>query len=136
MAKENRSWTRQGETFWRAHHEAWKRSWYYLSTVLDDFSRYIVAWKALPHHVRFRRHGHARPGARDIGPRFAPPRLPQRPSPVRSACPITLVSLSAYPVNRDSMASDHGRSISVWLNHESRGMITDSVGHPLHLLTR
>jgi hypothetical protein len=26
MAKENRSWTRQGETFWRAHHEAWKRS--------------------------------------------------------------------------------------------------------------
>ena len=48
MAKENRSWTRQGETFWRAHHEAWKRSWYYLSTVLDDFSRYIVAWKALP----------------------------------------------------------------------------------------
>ena len=26
MAKENRSWMRQGETFWRAHHEAWKRS--------------------------------------------------------------------------------------------------------------
>ena len=72
-----------------------KRSWYYLSTVLGDFSRYIVAWKALPHHVRFRRHGHARPGARDIRPRFAPRRLPQRPSPIRPACPITLVSLSA-----------------------------------------
>lgn len=26
MAKENRSWSRQGETFWQAHHEAWKRS--------------------------------------------------------------------------------------------------------------
>ena len=26
MADENRSWTRQGEAFWRAHHEAWKRS--------------------------------------------------------------------------------------------------------------
>lgn len=26
MAKENRPWTRQGEKFWRAHHEAWKRS--------------------------------------------------------------------------------------------------------------
>src|SRR5436853_6426743 len=26
MAEENRSWTRQGEAFWRAHHEAWKRS--------------------------------------------------------------------------------------------------------------
>jgi hypothetical protein len=26
MACEHRSWTRQGEAFWRAHHEAWKRS--------------------------------------------------------------------------------------------------------------
>ena len=26
MADEPRRWTRQGEAFWRAHHEAWKRS--------------------------------------------------------------------------------------------------------------
>lgn len=26
MAAENRSWKRQREAFWRAHHEAWKRS--------------------------------------------------------------------------------------------------------------
>ena len=26
MADENRSWARQREVFWRAHHEAWKRS--------------------------------------------------------------------------------------------------------------
>jgi hypothetical protein len=26
MASEIRSWTRQGEAFWRARHEAWKRS--------------------------------------------------------------------------------------------------------------
>lgn len=26
MADEHRSWARQGEVFWRAHHEAWKRS--------------------------------------------------------------------------------------------------------------
>jgi hypothetical protein len=26
MAEENRSWARQSEAFWRAHHEAWKRS--------------------------------------------------------------------------------------------------------------
>jgi hypothetical protein len=26
MADENRSWARQGEAFWRAHHEAWRRS--------------------------------------------------------------------------------------------------------------
>ena len=26
MVDDHRRWTRQGETFWRAHHEAWKRS--------------------------------------------------------------------------------------------------------------
>jgi len=26
MANENGAWTRQGEAFWRAHHQAWKRS--------------------------------------------------------------------------------------------------------------
>ena len=25
MANEQRAWRRQGEAFWRAHHEAWKR---------------------------------------------------------------------------------------------------------------
>jgi len=30
--------------------------WYYLSTVLDDFSRYIVAWKLCVSCTRFRRH--------------------------------------------------------------------------------
>jgi RNA-directed DNA polymerase len=42
--------------------------WYYLSTVLDDFSRYIVAWR-WSHHVRLRRHGHARSGTRSFRPR-------------------------------------------------------------------
>jgi len=35
--------------------------------VLDDFSRYIVAWKALCHHVRRGRYCHARPGALGSG---------------------------------------------------------------------
>ena len=26
MGDESERWTRQGEAFWRAHHEAWKRS--------------------------------------------------------------------------------------------------------------
>ena len=26
MADEHQAWKRQGEAFWRAHHEAWKRS--------------------------------------------------------------------------------------------------------------
>ena len=37
--------------------------WYYLSTVLDDFSRYIVAWKLCTTMQVERRHRHARPGA-------------------------------------------------------------------------
>ena len=31
--------------------------WYYLSTVLDDYSRYIMAWKLSAHHGRQRRAG-------------------------------------------------------------------------------
>jgi transposase InsO family protein len=34
--------------------------WMYLSTVLDDFSRYIIAWK-LCTNMRRGRHRHARP---------------------------------------------------------------------------
>jgi len=26
MAEQHRAWKRQGEAFWRAHHEGWKRS--------------------------------------------------------------------------------------------------------------
>ena len=25
--------------------------WFYLSTILDDFSRYIIAWEAVRHHA-------------------------------------------------------------------------------------
>jgi len=42
--------------------------WFHLSTVLDDFSRYILAWKLCTHDHdchRFRRHpAQFRPGAR------------------------------------------------------------------------
>src|SRR4249920_2294192 len=37
--------------------------WYYLSTVLDDFSRYIVAWKSRPRSTR-----HSRPPALTTSP--------------------------------------------------------------------
>ena len=36
--------------------------WFYLSTVLDDFSRYIVAWKLCTTMSRCRRHRNARAG--------------------------------------------------------------------------
>jgi integrase-like protein len=37
--------------------------WFYLSTVLDDFSRYIPGLEAVLHHDRCRRHGDAAAGA-------------------------------------------------------------------------
>jgi putative transposase len=37
--------------------------WYYLSTVLDDFSRFIVAWKLCATMKGEGRHRHARSGA-------------------------------------------------------------------------
>jgi putative transposase len=37
--------------------------------LLDDFSRYIVAWRLGPTNVCLRRHRHARPGARSLRPR-------------------------------------------------------------------
>ena len=43
--------------------------WYYLSTVLDDFSRFIVAWKLCATMRARRRHRHARSGLGGIGAR-------------------------------------------------------------------
>ena len=52
--------------------------WFYLSTVLDDFSRYIVAWKLCTDDEGRGCHRHARPGA--AGLRAATrPRSPHRP---------------------------------------------------------
>lgn len=36
--------------------------WFYLSTMLDDFSRYIIAWKLCTGMARIRCRGHAEPG--------------------------------------------------------------------------
>src|SRR4051794_13050915 len=37
--------------------------WFYLSSVLDDFSRYLLAWEAVHHHEGRGCHCHSRPGA-------------------------------------------------------------------------
>jgi putative transposase len=41
--------------------------WVYLSTVLDDFSRYVIAWKLCTNHARRGRHRHAGPRAHGLG---------------------------------------------------------------------
>ncbi len=40
--------------------------WYYLSTILDDFSRFIIAWKLCTDDEGRRRHRHARLGAESV----------------------------------------------------------------------
>ena len=42
--------------------------WYYLSTVLDVLLALHRGLEAWSHHVRLRRHGHARPGTRGLRP--------------------------------------------------------------------
>src|SRR2546423_8586593 len=41
--------------------------WFYLSTVLDDFSRYIIAWKLCTTMKTEGRHRHARVGTEGLG---------------------------------------------------------------------
>jgi len=55
MADAQRSWLRQGEAFWRAHHEAWKRSdlnpWVYCAAQdipLKAFGTWRAKFKAEP----------------------------------------------------------------------------------------
>ena len=48
--------------------------WFYLSTVLDDFSRYIIAWKLCTTHAGRGRHRHAGPGAGGLRLRSGPVR--------------------------------------------------------------
>ena len=50
--------------------------WYYLSTVLDDFSRFIVAWKLCTTMTGAGRHRDARPGADGVRPRSDARRSP------------------------------------------------------------
>ncbi len=40
--------------------------WFYLSTILDDYSRYIIAWKLLHQHAGRRRDGHPRSGTSGV----------------------------------------------------------------------
>ena len=41
--------------------------WFYLSTILDDYSRYIVAWKLCTNDEGRRRYRHAGTGVGGIG---------------------------------------------------------------------
>jgi hypothetical protein len=83
MASEIGSWTRQGETFWRAHHEAWKRSdlnqRQYCEAEgipLKAFGNWRAVFKAEPQpperKLLYRRRGLSPP----LSPRLSPPLSP------------------------------------------------------------
>src|SRR5258708_27146306 len=99
MASEIRSWTRQGEAFWRAHHEAWKRSdlnqRQYCEAEgipLKAFGNWRAIFKAEPQpperKLLWRRRGLSPPFSPQLSPPFSPPLNPRAYPSCRSASPI------------------------------------------------
>lgn len=105
MASEHRRWTRQGEAFWRAHHEAWKRS--YLNQrqyceaegiPLKAFGNWRAQFKAEPQpserKLLYRR--------RPLSPPLSPPVDPPLSPPFgQGAYPSSLPSLLIVPRPRE-----------------------------------
>ena len=87
MAEENRSWTRRSEAFWRAHHEAWKRSdlnqRQYCEAEdipLKAFGNWRAVFKAEPQpperKLLYRCRGLSPPFSPQLSPPFSPPLNP------------------------------------------------------------
>ena len=98
MTDENRTWRRQDESFWRAHHEAWKRSdlnqRHYCEAEripLKAFGNWRATFKAEPQAAErkllYRRRGLSPP----LSPQFSPPLSPP-------LSPGTYPSSSAGPI--------------------------------------
>jgi hypothetical protein len=87
MADENGAWARQGEAFWRAHHEAWKRSdlnqRQYCEAEgipLKAFGNWRAMFKAEPQPAEpkllYRRRGLSPPFSPRLSPPLSPPLSP------------------------------------------------------------
>ncbi len=97
MVDGNGGWARQSEAFWRAHHEAWKRSdlnqRQYCEAEdipLKAFGNWRVIFKAEPQpperKLLWRRRGPSPPFSPQLSPPFSPPLNPGViPPPVRQA---------------------------------------------------
>lgn len=99
MVDENGAWTRQGEAFWRAHHEAWKRSdlnqRQYCEAEgipLKAFGNWRAQFKAEPQlperKLLYRRRDLSPPFSPQLSPSFSPPSNPGAYPSSRSASPI------------------------------------------------
>jgi hypothetical protein len=84
MVGRNGGWARQSEAFWRAHHEAWKRSdlnqRQYCEAEdipLKAFGNWRVIFKAEPQpperKLLWRRRGSSPPSSPQLSPPFSPP---------------------------------------------------------------
>ena len=99
MVGRNGAWVRQGEAFWRAHHEAWKRSdlnqRQYCEAEgipLKAFGNWRAIFKAEPQpperKLLWRRRGLSPPFSPQLSPPFSPPLNPRAYPSCRSASPI------------------------------------------------
>ena len=99
MADRHQAWKRQGEAFWRAHHEAWKRSdlnqRQYCEAEdipLKAFGNWRAVFKAEPQpperKLLYRRRGLSPPFSPQLSPPFSPPLNPRAYPSSRSASPI------------------------------------------------
>ena len=99
MVDGNGAWVRQGEAFWRAHHEAWKRSdlnqRQYCEAEdipLKAFGNWRAIFKAEPQpperKLLWRRPGLSPPVSPQLSPPFSPPLNPGAYPSSHSASPI------------------------------------------------
>jgi hypothetical protein len=99
MANEDRTWRRQDDSFWRAHHEAWKRSdlnqRQYCEAEyipLKAFGNWRVVFKAEPQpperKLLYRRRGLSPPFSPQLSPPLSPPLNPRAYPSSCSASPI------------------------------------------------
>jgi Transposase len=99
MVDKNGAWTRQSEVFWRAHHEAWKRSdlnqRQYCEAEgipLKAFGNWRTIFTAEPkppeRKLLWRRGGLSPPFSPPLSPPFSPPLNPGAYPSSRSASPI------------------------------------------------
>jgi hypothetical protein len=90
MAEQHRAWKRQGEAFWRAHHEAWKRSdlnqrQYCEAHDLPQkgFENWRQKFKAEPEQAQrkllYRRRGLSPPLSPPVSPLLSPGSYPSPP---------------------------------------------------------
>ena len=115
MAEQHRAWKRQGEAFWRAHHEAWKRSdlnqrQYCEAHGLPQkgFENWRQKFRAEPEPTQrkllYRRRGLSPPLSPPVSPPVSPGLIPLR-TPNSRSCRDRVRDIDGGTVKRTSYGS-------------------------------